>query len=69
MSTSAFAGSPLLISPELLLEEGLIQEGSLTNAPVFSEYSVDFPQVSALKGKILEEAFSNFPPVTGFYRL
>jgi len=60
MSTSAFAGSPLLISPELLLEEGLIQEGSLTNGPVFSEYSVDFPRVSAFKGKILEEAFSNF---------
>jgi 4-alpha-glucanotransferase len=60
MSSSAFAGSPLLISPELLLEEGLIEKRSLTDAPVFSEYSVDFPRVGAFKGKILEEAFANF---------
>jgi 4-alpha-glucanotransferase len=60
MSTSAFAGSPLLISPELLLEEGLIDASSLSNAPVFSEYRVDFDQVTLLKGTLMEEAFSNF---------
>ena len=42
MSTSAFAGSPLLISPDLLFEEGLIQETSLASTPAFSEYNVDF---------------------------
>lgn len=62
MSTSAFAGSPLLISPDLLLEEGLIQETSLTSAPVFSDYSTDFPQVTLFKGRILQEAFANFSP-------
>lgn len=60
MSTSAFAGSPLLISPELLLEEGFIEANSLSNAPVFSEYSVDFTQVGLFKKKIMEEAFTNF---------
>ncbi|MBU1985761.1 MAG: 4-alpha-glucanotransferase, partial [Proteobacteria bacterium] len=60
MSSSAFAGSPLLISPELLLDQGLIQESSLKTAPIFSEYRADFPQVSLFKGKILQEAFLNF---------
>ncbi|MDO8948010.1 MAG: 4-alpha-glucanotransferase [Desulfocapsaceae bacterium] len=62
MSSSAFAGSPLLISPDLLLENGLIKESSLKTAPVFSEFSTDFPQVSLYKGKILQEAFFNFSP-------
>jgi 4-alpha-glucanotransferase len=61
MSISAFAGSPLLISPDLLFEEGLLPESSLTNLPVFSEYSVDFPKVAAFKKKLLYEAFANFP--------
>lgn len=61
MSSSVFAGSPLLISPDLLFEDGLIQKNSLTNIPDFSEYSVDFPAVIAFKKKILEEAFANFP--------
>ena len=62
MSTSAFAGSPLLISPDLLFEEGLIQESTLTNTPTFPEYSVDFPKVTDFKNRLLQEAFANFPP-------
>jgi len=62
MSSSAFAGSPLLISPDLLLEEGLIQESTLTNRPAFSEYNVDFPKVTAFKNRLLQEAFTNFSP-------
>ncbi len=60
MSSSAFAGSPLLISPELLLEADLITKSALAKAPVFSEYSVDFPKVTAFKRAILQEAFSRF---------
>ncbi|MEK6201184.1 MAG: 4-alpha-glucanotransferase [Desulfobulbaceae bacterium] len=62
MSLSAFAGSPLLISPEILLEEGLISKSSLEMAPVFSEYSTEFSKVAAFKGRILQEAFGNLPP-------
>ncbi len=61
MSLSAFAGSPLLISPDLLFEEGLLPESSLTNAPGFSEYSVDFSKVADFKKQLLREAFANFP--------
>ena len=36
-STSAMAGNPLLISPELLLEEGLIGQERLDGVPDFQE--------------------------------
>ena len=37
-----FAGQPLLISPELLLQEGLLAESDLSNVPAFPEEEVDF---------------------------
>ncbi|MDP3479533.1 MAG: 4-alpha-glucanotransferase, partial [Desulfoprunum sp.] len=60
MSTSAFAGSPLLISPELLFQEHLITESSLQNHPEFSRYHTDYIAVARYKTRILEEAYSNF---------
>ena len=36
---SSFAGQPLLISPELLLQEGLLAESDLSNVPAFPEES------------------------------
>ncbi len=60
MSSSAFAGSPLLISPDLLHEEGLISRDTLRASPDFSEYSVDFPAVTTFKKKILTMAFTRF---------
>ena len=41
-SASAFAGNPLLISPELLLEEGLLSEADLQNASVPPAARVDY---------------------------
>ncbi|MFL2750311.1 MAG: 4-alpha-glucanotransferase [bacterium] len=40
-STSAMAGNPLLISPELLLEEGLIGHERLDGVPDFPEERID----------------------------
>ena len=37
---SSFAGQPLLISPELLLQEGLLAESDLSNVPAFPEEEV-----------------------------
>jgi 4-alpha-glucanotransferase len=62
MSTSAFAGSSLLICPEHLYEGGLIKKKSLANHPDFSPYRVNFSKVVAFKKKILDEAFSSFNP-------
>ncbi len=73
MSTSAFAGSPLLISPELLLQQGLICESSLHRHPEFSRYHIDHLAVADYKSRILEEAYINFkgfdsPPFHVFAR-
>src|SRR5688500_5996415 len=43
-SRSAFAGNPLLLIPELLLEEGLLEKKHLKKAPKFKEDRVDFPK-------------------------
>lgn len=62
MCCSVFAGSPLLISCELLEENGLVSRDSLDNRPDFSEYVTEFDPVTTFKQNILQEAFSNFKP-------
>jgi 4-alpha-glucanotransferase len=60
---SAFAGNPLLISPVLLYEEGLIKTEHLVEisaaAAVTKEY-VDYERASAVKNKIFKYAYNNF---------
>ncbi|MBB5346699.1 4-alpha-glucanotransferase [Desulfoprunum benzoelyticum] len=60
MSSSAFAGSPLLISPELLYAEGLISDHSLRHHPDFSPYSTDYAAVTDYKEELLTEACERF---------
>ena len=48
-STSAMARNPLLISPELLLEEGLIGQERLDGVPDFPEEWVDVSMVLSWK--------------------
>ena len=59
-SCSAFAGNPLLISPDLLLEDGLLAKESLQKAPEFPVDKVDYPKVTDFKKKLLEQAFQAF---------
>ncbi len=62
-SPSAFAGNPLLISPERLAEEGLVDADALTPArwPCSDEASpVDFARVAAAKRSLLERACLRF---------
>ncbi|MCJ7514073.1 MAG: 4-alpha-glucanotransferase [Anaerolineales bacterium] len=56
-SFSSFAGNPLLISPDLLVEEGLIRPGEL-EARDWPTAAVDFGQVIPYKRQILELATS-----------
>lgn len=60
MGLSAFAGNPLLISPALLAEEGLLPRRHLDNLPDFSEYLVDFNRVVPWKQEVLAAAFQVF---------
>ncbi len=62
MSSSAFAGSCLLLSPELLFAADLISQSSLAGHPDFSPYLTDYQQVEEYKKKLLQEAFGKFYP-------
>jgi 4-alpha-glucanotransferase len=59
-SFSAFAGNTLLISPERLIEDGLLSNDDLKNAPEFNSERVDFGHVIEFKKAILKKAFDNF---------
>jgi 4-alpha-glucanotransferase len=60
MSHSAFAGNPLVISPDLLLESGFIGAEDLPHIPAWSKYQVDFSAVTVFKDKLFSVAFSTF---------
>jgi 4-alpha-glucanotransferase len=57
---SAYAGDPILISPQMLLDWGLLGRSDLLNRPSFDVAKVDFEQVSAWKHTILLKAWQNF---------
>lgn len=59
-SFSAFAGNPLLISPELLVKEGFLSHKELPAVPRFPKQQVDFEQVSQYKKVVVEKACANF---------
>jgi 4-alpha-glucanotransferase len=57
---SAFAGNPLLISPDLLCEEGLLTRSEVSDPPAFPAETVDYDRVSSYKEKLLDAAFARF---------
>lgn len=59
-SCSAFAGNALLISPEKLMEDGLLTEADLQAAYVEPSARVDYKKASDAKLPLLEKAFQNF---------
>ena len=63
-SFSAFAGNPLLISPEMLVEEGLLSQSDL-DPPPFPESTTDYARVLAFKLPLLKTAFRSFQTAAG----
>jgi 4-alpha-glucanotransferase len=59
-SRSAFAGNPLLISPDLLLKDGLLSTEDLLSPPDFPKKRVDYPLVMDYKRKLFDRAFAAF---------
>ena len=57
---SAFAGNPLLISLEKLVEEKLLASSAIENLPNFDQHSVDFGIVINFKFSLLKKAFGKF---------
>ncbi len=56
-SASCFAGNPLLISPQLLQDEGLLTEEDLAEMTPLSGERVDYHRAAALKRRLLERAW------------
>jgi 4-alpha-glucanotransferase len=57
---SAFAGNPMLLSPEVLVERGWLDRSDLEGAPAFSEDAVEFERVMPWKNELLHRAFTRF---------
>jgi 4-alpha-glucanotransferase len=57
---SAFAGNPNLISPDRLIEDGLLHAGDLAGIQPFAEGGVDFGAVIPIKRALLEVAYKRF---------
>ncbi len=57
---SALAGNPLLISPEKLLEDGLLTQEDLGNLPEYLDYKVDYDLVISSKIPLLKKASDRF---------
>jgi 4-alpha-glucanotransferase len=63
---SVFAGNPILISPERLVEQGWLAEADLAGAPPFTTDRVDFEGVEPWKMALLRRAFERFRPGAEF---
>ncbi|MBE9046890.1 4-alpha-glucanotransferase [Pleurocapsales cyanobacterium LEGE 10410] len=60
LSYSALAGNPLLISPAILQQQGLLTEEDLQHLPEFPQDRVDFDRVIATKFPLLRRASDRF---------
>jgi len=59
-SPSAFAGNPLLLSPDRLMEQGLLSQEEIS-LPISDEVgSVNFPEATRWKTALLKKAFEHF---------
>jgi 4-alpha-glucanotransferase len=57
---SAFAGNPLLISPEALVSDGLLSRDDLNGCPAGDGEQVDYDAVANWKNQMLSSAYGNF---------
>lgn len=60
MSSSAFAGSPLLLCPRLIHEMDLLSVTEIEPGEEFSPYYTDFERVTRFKNNLLQLAFLRF---------
>ncbi len=61
---SAFAGNTLLISPDKLVSDGLLEKSDLADKPFFPAERVDFGGVHTWKGHLLPLAYQRFAATT-----
>jgi 4-alpha-glucanotransferase len=59
-SYSSFAGNPLLISPEAIVQKGWLRPSDLNDSPNLPSDRVDFRAVARFKDTLLRRAFQTF---------
>lgn len=59
-SFSAFAGNPLLISPDGLIYAGLLPREAVTDPPAFPAHKVDFGAVIPYKQQLFRRSYAHF---------
>ena len=57
---SAFAGNPLLVSPDKLEEDGFLSSIDLSDKQKFNPTQIDYGQIINCKKSLLKTAFNNF---------
>ena len=57
---SAFAGNPYLVSPSLLVEDGLLTLQDLADRPQFDETTIDYGKAIEWKNTLLNRAYAKF---------
>ena len=65
-SISAFACNPLMISPDLLVEDGFLDRGEIKSIPDFLAQKVDYASVFSFKSYLFQCAFERFVPDSEF---
>ncbi len=59
-SFSAFAGNPLMLSPDLLVQDGYLPLAATTHVPAFPSDKVDFGWVIPYKNGLVQQAYAHF---------
>ncbi len=63
-SNSAYAGNPLLINPEQLVESGYLKKKYLKNSQSFNGERVNYHHVTTFKNRLLHIAYEKFSSIT-----
>lgn len=58
-SFSTFAGNPLMISPELLVEDGLLSKEDIAQVPDFCQDKIEYSRVIDYKYSLYQKAYKN----------
>jgi 4-alpha-glucanotransferase len=59
-SVSAFAGNPLVISPELMVREGFLEQPDIENLPGYQAGPIDYTAVITAKERMFQVAYERF---------
>jgi len=65
LSPSAFAGNWLLVSPELLVQDGLLTVDDLSSHPEFPADQVEYRSAADFKARLLQRAYESFLSSSG----